>query len=109
MNIYNGKFRAPVDGLYFFYSQAQSLHTSGAKIEFYVDGSRRSHSFSNGTGKYGWNPKNPITGYYMVTLSSQYKLNKGDTVWVKFRGYYNQPTNALHTFFEGHLIHEINS
>ena len=108
MNIYNGKFYAPVDGLYFFYSQTQSFHTSGAKIEFYVNGSRRSHAFNNGSGP---NPHSnrPITGYYMVTLSSQFKLNAGDTVWVKFWGYYNNPRNALHTFYEGHLIHKLNS
>ena len=44
-----------------------------------------------------------------VTLSSQLKLNKGDTVWVKFHGHYYYPADEHYAFFEGHLTREINS
>ena len=45
----------------------------------------------------------------IVTLSSQFKLNKGDTVWARFAGTFYGPTVATYTFFEGHLIRQINS
>ena len=96
LNINDGKFTAPVDGIYFFYLQAQSRGSNDAQIRFVVNGSNKSYSYRDEDGEYD-----------MVTLSSQFKLNKGDTVWAYFRGYFNYPHNEIHTFFEGHLIRQI--
>ena len=98
MNINNGKFTAAVDGIYFFYSKAQSIASSSAKIDFYVNGSSKSYAYRDEDGERD-----------AITLSSQFKLNKGDTVWVYFNGHFSNPTYLYSTFFEGHLIRQINS
>ena len=98
MNVNDGKFTAPVDGIYFFYSQARSSGTYTALIYFYVNGSDKAYTYRNEDGEHD-----------TVNLSSQFKLNKGDTVWVRFDGYYYYPTSEYYTFFEGHLIRQINS
>ena len=98
MNVNDGKFTAPVDGIYFFYSKAQSYGSNFARIDFYVNGS--SKSYANRDEDEKWDT---------VPLSSQFKLNKGDTVWVKIDGYFSNPSHGPRTFFEGHLIRQINS
>ena len=98
MNIDDGKFTAPVDGIYHFYSQARSYGANSAGIYFWLNGSEKSYGHRNEDGEYD-----------TVTLSSQLKLDKGDTVWVYFSGYFNSPTYAPLTFFEGHLIRQIKS
>ena len=92
LNINDGKFTAPVDGIYFFYLQTWSYGSNYAYIDFYLNGSQKSYSHRNEDGEHD-----------MITLSSQFKLNKGDTVWAYFNGY------VTHTFFEGHLIRQINT
>ena len=97
-NINDGKFTAPIDGIYFFNFQAQAADSYMTYIYFYVNGSDKS------TGhKYAPGDKN------IVTLSSQFKLNKGDTVWVRLFGQYTNPTYSKSFFFEGHLIRKLNS
>ena len=98
MNVNDGKFTAPVDGIYFFYTQAWSYGSSGAWIDFYVNGSLKTYAKRDEDGEYD-----------TVTLSSQFKLNKGDSVWTYFSGTFNYPNSADRTFFEGHLIRQINS
>ena len=98
MNINDGKFTAPVDGIYHFYSQAQSYGTNYAYIYFKLNGATKSYAYRNEDGEYD-----------TVTLSSQFKLNKGDTVWVYFDGFFQNPIYAGFTFFEGHLIRQIKS
>ena len=98
MNINNGKFTAPVDGIYFFNSQARSLGSNQAQLAFLMNGSSKSYAYRNEDGEED-----------TVTLSSQFKLHKGDTVWVRFQGYFYNPTNEQKTHFEGHLIRQINS
>ena len=98
MNINDGKFTAPVDGIYYFYSQARSYGTNTAHIGLFFNGSEKSYAYRNEDGEND-----------TVTLSSQFKLDKGDTVWVGFFGYFDNPTNAARTFFEGHLIRQIKS
>ena len=98
LNVSDGKFTAPVDGIYVFYSQARSYGSSSAYISFRLNGSEKSFAYRNEDGEYD-----------TVNLSSQFKLNKGDTVWVRFDGYFYDPTNEYYTFFEGHLIRQINS
>ena len=98
MNINDGKFTAPVDGIYFFFSQCWSYGDKFARMEFYVNGTSESYVYRDENG-----------GYDMLTLSSQFKLNKGDTVWVSYLGTFHNPRLATRTFFEGHLIRQINS
>ena len=98
LNINDGKFTVPVDGIYYFYSQARSYGSNYAQILFVVNGSNKSYAYRNEDNEND-----------MVTLSSQFKLDKGDTVWVYFTGYFHNPTHALYTFFEGHLIRQLNS
>ena len=98
MNINDGKFTAPVDGIYFFYLQAWSHGSNYAQIHFYLNGSQKSYSYRDEDAEHD-----------MVTLSSQFKLNKGDTVCAYFTGYVYYPADKLHTFFEGHLIRQINT
>ena len=98
MNINDGKFTAPVDGIYHFYSQARSYGANYAEIHFYFNGSQKSYAHRNEDGD--WDT---------VTLSSQFKLDKGDTVWVHFSGYFQNPAYPIFTFFEGHLIRQIKS
>ena len=98
MNINDGKFTAPVDGIYYFYSQARSYGSKSAYIYFYLNGSEKSYAYRDEDGEND-----------TVTLSSQFKLDKGDTVWVYFSGRFNNPTYAGFTFFEGHLIRQIKS
>ena len=98
LNINDGKFTAPVDGIYFFYLQTWSYGSNYAYIDFYLNGSQKSYSHRNEDGEHD-----------MITLSSQFKLNKGDTVWAYFQGNFYYPNEKLHTFFEGHLIRKINT
>ena len=72
------------------------LGSNFADIYFYMNGSQKSRAYRDGE-------------YDTVTLSSQFKLNKGDTVWVYMNGYFSIPTYRDRTFFEGHLIRQINS
>ena len=44
-----------------------------------------------------------------VTYSIQQELNKGDTVWIYFNGYFWTPNNPIFAYFEGHLTHQINN
>ena len=96
LNISDGKFTAPVDGIYFFYSQARSYGSKSAFICFYLNGSQKSYGYRDEDGE-----------DETVSLSSQLKLNKGDTVWAYFDGYFYYPTDKFRTFFEGHLIRQI--
>ena len=98
LNINDGKFTAPVYGIYYFYSQAQSFGSNNAQILFVVNGSNKSYAYRYEDNEYD-----------TVTLSSQFNLNKGDTVWVYFAGYFYNPPHTQFTFFEGHLIRQINS
>ena len=98
LNTTDGKFIAPVDGIYSFYSQAESLSSKSAYIGFYINESAKSNTYRNEDAEHD-----------TLTLSSQFKLHKGDTVWVCFTGYFYSPTSASYTFFEGHLIRQINS
>ena len=97
-NTNDGKFKAPVDGIYSFYTQAHSYGNKYAQILFMVNGSQQSYAKRHEDGDTDF-----------VTLSSQFKLNKGDTVWVYFNGWFYNPTYERNTFFEGHLIRQINS
>ena len=98
LNINDGKFTAPVDGVFSFYSHAESDGSDNAEMLFVINGSDKSYAHRNEDAEYD-----------TVTLSSQFKLNKGDTVWVYFSGYFYNPTHVQYTFFEGHLIGQINS
>ena len=98
MNTNDGKFIAPVDGIYVFYSQARSSGSNMAYIKFYVNGEEKAYG-----------RRDEDTGEDFVTLSSQLKLNKGDGFWVHFNGYFSNPSYAPQTFFNGHLIRQINS
>ena len=98
LNINDGKFTAPVDGIYFFYLQVRSLGSNSAYIALYLNGSAKSYGYRDEDGEND-----------TVTLSSQFKLNKGDKVWAYFSGYFNNPANEYYTFFEGHLIRQINT
>ena len=98
MNVNDGKFTAPVDGIYFFYSQAWSYGSNAARIRFYVNGSNKAYAY-----------REEDENFDTVTLSSQFKLKKGDTIWVYFGGTYYIPNTAYCTFFEGHLIRQIKS
>ena len=98
MNANDGKFTAPVDGIYFFYCQARSNGSKSAYIAFYLNGSEKS---------YGYRSEDAGTDF--VNVASQLKLKKGETVWVKFAHYFQSPTDSRYTFFEGHLIRQINS
>ena len=98
LNINDGKFIAPNDGIYYFYSQARTSGSSAAYIEFYLNGSQKSFAKRDEDGETDF-----------VTLSSQYMLHKGDSVWVYFTGYFDNPIYAPYAFFEGHLIRKINS
>ena len=96
----DGKFTAAVDGIYFFSSQALTYRDSRAWIYFYVNGSSKSYVLID---------EGPQGEYDIISLSSQFKLNKGDTFWVYFEGNFHNPQNADYTFLEGHLIRQINS
>ena len=43
-----------------------------------------------------------------VTATTQFKLQKGDTVHVHFDGYFYNPSAYQYAYFEGHLINQIN-
>ena len=43
-----------------------------------------------------------------VTATTQFKLQKGDTVHVYFSGYFFEPNHGYNAYFEGHLISQIN-
>ena len=47
-------------------------------------------------------------GHDTVTTTAQFKLEKGDTVNVFMSGYYYDPASSTRTYFEGHLIRQIN-
>ena len=64
---------------------------------FFVNGSPKTHAYRDEGGEYD-----------MITLSSQLKLNKGDTVWPQFTGYFESAGYAQLAFFEGHLIRQLN-
>ena len=98
LNINDGKFTAPVDGVFSFYSHAESDGSDNADMLFVINGSDKSYAHRNEDAEYD-----------TVTLSSQFKLNKGDTVWVRLYGYFRYPTSGDRTFFEGHMIRQINS
>ena len=98
MNVNDGKFTAPIDGIYFFHSTARSYGSNSAQIIFNVNGSLKTYARRDENDEYD-----------TVTLLSQFNLNKGDTVWVYFSGTFYVPTDARFTFFEGHLIRQINS
>ena len=74
------------------------LARRNTRIDFYVNGSQKSYIYRNEDAEED-----------TVNLSSQFKLNKGDTVWVYFGGYFNAPGRDTLTFFEGHLIRQINA
>ena len=94
----NGKFTAPVDGIYFFHSHGWAYGTNEAYIRFLVNGSNKVIAHRNqDTGEYD-----------TVTLTAQFKLNKGDTVNAYFGGKFYSPIRSDHAYFEGNLIRQIN-
>ena len=93
----DGKFTAPVDGIYYFYLQVHSYGSKHADIYLYINGSFKASAYRNEDGHYD-----------TVTLSSQLKLKKGDIVWARFAGYFNSSGDTRYAFFEGHLIRQMN-
>ena len=93
----NGKFKAPVDGIYFFHSQCRTWGTNYSYMQIHVNGSAKQEAY-----------RHENHGYDTVTATSQFKLNKGDTVNIKFGGKFNWPSHSNMAFFEGHLIRQIN-
>ena len=91
-------FTAPVNGIYYFYSQAQSYWADNSTLQFVVNGSTYAFAYRDEDREYDF-----------VTLSSQINLKKGDIVCVLLIGTFHNPNNQQNTFFEGHLIHQINS
>ena len=94
----NGKFTAPVDGIYFFHSHARTYGSSRAYIRFVVDNIYKTYS-----------NREEDDGHDTLTATEQFILNKGDTVYVYFYGKFWNPAHRDHAYFEGHLIRQINN
>ena len=88
---------APVDGIYAFYSLGRTYGTGSAFIKMYLKTAVKAYAY-----RYEDN------GYDTVTVRTQFKLIRGDTVHVRFDGVFYGPSHSCYAFFEGHLIRQIN-
>ena len=96
----NGKFTAPVNGVYFFHSRGRAFFSDAARtsyIRYHVNGTQM--TFASIKHDNAWDT---------ISTDAQFKLKKGDTVNIYFGGFFYNPSHHHNTYFEGHLIRQIN-
>jgi len=98
-NRFNGRtFTAPFDGIYYFNVHARTYSNKITDIYLQVNGSDKSRSYHK---------NNDSKGYDTLTLSCQFKLQKDDSVNVRYSGSFFMPEYFQWNHFEGHLIYKI--
>ncbi|XP_062587016.1 multimerin-2-like isoform X3 [Saccostrea cucullata] len=93
-----GIFTAPVEGDYVFYVSIQSYSASSIFVDIVLNGSNKVRAMAHVT--------NPNDQYETGTNLVTFRLQQGDTVWVKHysgQGYYTH-SDAPDTTFSGFLI-----
>ena len=93
-----GIFTAPFDGIYYFNVHARTYSNKDTDIYLQVNGSDKSRSYHKNSDS---------GGYDTLTLSCQFKLQKGDSVNVRYSGTFFRPDYVQWNHFEGHLISKI--
>ena len=93
--IFSTLFTAPVDGVYFFQAKGKVSNSPQSVITLYYNEKPESYAISRNDGD------------DTFSTTAQFKMLKGDTVYVEFSGYFFMPAAVGNTVFEGHLISKL--